>query len=104
MPSQETVEEVALEEVLSALRDGGMDSENTRELVIRWTEQQERRAEADPTNKRLPVELNIKRSELYRAAGDRDGAADCLYDAMEQAQGEGLTDLFEEARLKLAQL
>jgi hypothetical protein len=98
---QESSSEIRISEVLEALRTHGLAHEATRELVVRWTEQEERRIEEEPRNKRLPVVFNIQRADLYLIIGDVEGAIECLKDALVQAQGEGFEDLYQQAEMLL---
>jgi hypothetical protein len=73
---------ITKEDVLAALQG---NSPHAMDLVCAWTEQQEKLV----ATSRDAIILNISRADLYVAAGDREGAIDCLNDALYQARQEG---------------
>ena len=90
-------------EVIEALKAKGPDDPEVKQLVIKWTEQQESIiAEDFKANSRIIFEL--RRSEIYIAAGDPEYALECLQDALTQAVGEGEVELEQETRKKMFQL
>jgi hypothetical protein len=86
--------------VLEMLRTNGFDHPETRELVIKWTEQQE----ALVVTSRDAIVLNIERTDLYLAAGDKDGAIECLEDALTQADQENEKELQDQIVEKIKQI
>ena len=81
------VEKIEKEKVLEMLRANGLEHNETKEMVIRWTEQQVAEVEKENTH-RAGIIFNIECADLYIAAGDLLGAIDCLWLARVQAQNE----------------
>ncbi len=89
--------------VLEAVKLLGPGNPENRRLVTEWTVREEeavrRNTEREPLA-RASIRFNIQRAELYFAAGNIDGAIDCLYDAIDQAANEGHDDLRQEAQMR----
>lgn len=85
------------------LRTRGYEDPETRDLVVRWTEQQEALSEQDGTS-RGHILFEMERSELYVAIGDTDGALECLYHALTQAQQEDEPELERQIVQKIGEL
>jgi len=93
-------EKVEKAKVLEMLRTNGFDHPETRELVIKWTEQQE----ALVVTSRDTIALNIERTDLYLATGDIKGAKECLEDALTQADQENERELQDQIVEKIKNL
>jgi len=98
--SQEKIEK---EKVLEMLRANGFEHPETREMVIKWTEQQETLATKENTG-RATIIFNIERSDLYLAVGDKEGALECLEDARTQAHQENETELYDQIMKKMDEI
>lgn len=85
-PNQESLPTKA--EILARLEVEGM-TEETRQLVIKWTEAQEREVKTA----RDGLLLNVQRIEFYEAVGDPDGAFDCAKEAYEESVYQGEFDV-----------
>lgn len=96
-------EKIEKEKVLEMLRTNGFKHSETRDMVIRWTEQQEALVEKENTS-RAGIVFNIERADLYTAAGDIDGALDCLEDARLQAHQENEEELYNQIMRKMADI
>lgn len=94
--------EVTKEEVLAALREKGL-TEETMELVLVWTRQQEALADQDPTGrKRLEIDLN--KQDFYVAAGMSNDARQNLEELLLQAQAENAEDFVRAIEHKIKSL
>ncbi|MDP3947360.1 MAG: hypothetical protein Q8Q41_01560 [bacterium] len=98
--SQEKIEK---EKVLEMLRANGFEHLETRDLVIKWTEQQEALVAKENTG-RAAIVFNIERSDLYLAVGDKDGAIKCLEDARAQAHQENEGELYDQIMKKMDEI
>ena len=98
VPSEERIIEQA--EIIELLRARGVDDPEVKELVIKWTAQQEVLVTAEGTAK-AQITFEINRAELYVACGDIGGALQCLEDARLQAHQEGETELYAQIVLKM---
>lgn len=96
-------EEVGKEKVLEMLLANGTDDPETRELVIRWTEQQEALVAKENTS-RAAIVFNVERADLYVAAGDINEALECLEDARTQAHQENEAELYVQIMKKMDDL
>lgn len=96
-------EKIEKEKVLEMLRTNGFDHPETKELVMRWTEQREAEVEKENTS-RAAIVFNIERSDLYIAMEDKQGAVECLEDALTQADQENDTELQNQILEKLKSL
>lgn len=90
-------------QVLAKIREKGLSDPETMELVINWTKQEEERVTQEGTSE-ATIGLNIARADLYVAAGDIEGALDCLESARVEAHNEGLQDLFDAIMKKMDEL
>lgn len=84
------------QELITKLRERGINDEKTKEALLDWTEAQEIEANAINTP-RANIELNMKRAKLYHAAGFMGEALDVLESVRMQATNEGEDDLYAEA-------
>lgn len=100
MSIEQPSEKIEKEVVLEMLKINGFGHAETMTKVIEWTKQQE----ALVTTSREGILLNISRVDLYLAAGDKDGAFECLEDALTQADQEGEIELQDEIINKLKAL
>lgn len=91
------------EKVLEMLRTNGLEHPETKELVMKWTAQREAEVEKENTSCAAIV-FNIDRSDLYIAAGDKDGAKECLESALDQADQENEKELQDQIIEKLRSL
>ena len=96
-------EKIKKEKVLEMLRTNGPDHPETRELVMRWTVQREIEVRKENTS-RATIIFNIERSDLYIAGGDKNGAIECLEDALTQAVHENEKGLEKQIMKKLKSL
>ncbi|MEN9405405.1 MAG: hypothetical protein RLY47_364 [Candidatus Parcubacteria bacterium] len=101
--AQEEKKEISFEHVLAELNKNGAEHPETLELVVAWTISREEAVDAGPqeTRNQRSVLFNIDRAQLYVAIGDLDEAENCLYDAKDQAQQEGLEDFVVQIDEKL---
>lgn len=95
--SQEKIEKG---KVLELLRVNGYEHPETKEAVIRWTEQQEALVTKENTC-RARIAFEIERSDLYIAIGDTEGALECLEDARVQAHHENEPELYSQIMKKM---
>lgn len=98
--SQEKIEKG---KVLEMLRVNGFEHPETRDMVMRWTEQQEASVENENTS-RAGIVFNIERADLYLAVGDIDGALENLEDARTQALQENDAELYEQIMKKMGEI
>ena len=89
--------------VLEQLQANGLDHAETNEMVMKWTEQQEALVKKENTSKAAIV-FNIERSDLYLAAGDKEGALECLEDARMQAHQENEEELYDQIMRKMDEI
>ncbi|MEQ1500409.1 MAG: hypothetical protein ABL917_03515 [Parcubacteria group bacterium] len=85
--------EIDIQEVLERLRATGPEDPETMELVLKWTQYQEELVRRVNTSKATMM-FNILRSDVYLAAGDREGALECLEEARLQAHQENEETLY----------
>ena len=90
-------------ELMDMLGSRGLEDSETIILLEQWTIQQEKRADEDPTGK-ARIDLNSRRAHLYLAMGDKDGAIDCLRDALTGTINEGYDKLAERIRVHIDNL
>jgi len=101
IPNEERKIEQA--EVIELLRTKGIDDPEVKELVTKWTIQQEALATEEGTAK-ASINFNISRSELYLAIGDVDGALEALEDARLQAHSENEIELYNQIMKKMDEI
>ena len=85
--------EIARQEVVEALRrmrESGKDDPEAKELLVKWTIQEEEKVPNMPEG---PIEHNLKRARLYYEAGYHDEALENFDAALYQAEQEVLEDL-----------
>ncbi len=92
--------EINKDEVLIALQKEKVPSQETRDLVLKWTLQEEAKVNKENTS-RATIIFNINRADLYVAVGDIDGALECLEGARLQAHQEGEKDLYNQIMKKM---
>lgn len=94
-------------QLLEILREKGIHGVASRQLVDRWIRQREAEVDAENTLE-VRVRFNAERSELFLAAGDREGAIHTLNEAWGEAnqiQDEAVREqLCEELLEVLARL
>lgn len=93
-------EKIEKGKVLEMLRANGFEHPETREMVIKWTEQQEALVEKENTS-RAGILFNIDRADLYVAVGDTNGALECLEDARMQAHQENEEEIYNQIMKKM---
>lgn len=96
----ESVEKATL---IALLKERGIDDGETKEMLVRWTEEQEKKVEALGTRE-AQVEFEIERAELYLDSGFREEGVQTLEDALMIAAQEGLDELAEKIENKLSAL
>ena len=79
------------EEIIEELKLKGL-TEETRAMVIKWTEYQEKEVRTSVDT----ILLNVQRIEFYEAVQDAEGAFDCAREAYENAYREGEFDICEK--------
>lgn len=97
--SQEKIEKG---KVLEMLRANGLEHPETKEMVMRWTEQQEASVEKENTS-RAGIIFN-ERTDLYLAVGDMSGALENLEDARMQVHQENDIELYEKIMKKMDEI
>jgi len=85
------------------LRENGFEHPETRDLVIKWTEQQEALVTKENTS-RASIVFNIERADLYLAVGDKEGALECLEDARMQSYQENESELYKQIMKKMDEI
>ena len=88
--------------VLQALREKGLIEETT-ELVLVWTRQQELLADQDSTGRKR-LEIDLEKQDFYVAAGMIDDALQNLVDLLEQSVAEGHDDLCARIVTKIEEI
>jgi hypothetical protein len=85
--------ELEKQSCVEAIKANGLEA--SMETILAWTAACERWVDSAEggVRGRRSVLFNLARHELYLAAGDDDGALECLDDAMYQAEQEGFDDL-----------
>lgn len=101
LPNQEKKIEKA--EIVEMLKTKGLDDPEVKELVIKWTMEQETLATQVGTVE-ASITFNIDRSDLYLAVGDIDGALEALEDARLQAHSEGQMELYNQIMTKMDEI
>lgn len=96
-------EKVEKKRILEMLRDRGPQDPETMEAVFQWTQQREALAVQDGTS-RGHILFEIERADLYIAAGDIDGALECLDDARFQAQQENEPELYGQIMQRMDEI
>lgn len=94
---------IETEELLKRLRSTGPEDPETKALVMQWTLEQEELVRRVNTSK-ATLMFNILRSDVYLAAGDSDGALECLEEARVQAYQENETTLYSMIMQKMDQI
>jgi hypothetical protein len=89
--------------LVDALKTRGIEDSETRELLIRWTEEQERKVEELRTRE-AQIQFEINRAELYIDSGFHDEGRGALEDALIIASQEELGELVEMIESKLSSL
>lgn len=96
-------ESVSREVLVEVLKERGLDDIETREMLIRWTEEQERIVEQEGTRE-AQLNFEIQRAELYLDAGFVDDGRQALEDALTIAVQEGLDSFVDQIEQKLSVL
>ncbi len=100
-PSQEGRKlEIKKTDVIESIKSNGVSSPETLAMIIAWTLQEEVRVSRENTSRAATV-FNIERADLYMAAGDTEGALECLEDARVQAHNENETELYQQILTKM---
>ena len=100
-PTKESIPDIQIDAVLEALTTNGPEHEASRGLLLAWIEQEERKIQDDPRNKRLSAAFNFCRADIYLVVGDREGAIECLEQVLQQTQGEGFEDVYQQGLMLL---
>ncbi len=95
---------ISKQEVLAMLQANGPDHAETQKAMIRWTEQQEKWVDSQEDRNRARILSEIERSDLYVAAGDIEGALECLRLADWDANNQNLQDVRELILNKVAEI
>jgi translation elongation factor EF-1beta len=103
-PKNESSEKIEKQKVLDMLRMNGFGHPETKELVVEWTKQKEAEVEQSENPNRESIIFNIERTDLYIAVGDKEGAIECLEDALTQADQENEVELQNQILEKLKSL
>lgn len=82
--SEYVPDRVEKSQLLEMLREKGIHDVESQQLVDRWTRQREAEVDAENTLA-ARVRFNAERSELFLAAGDREGAIHTLSEAWGEA-------------------
>lgn len=85
------------------LKTNGLGHPETMALVIKWTQEQEEKAEANGTPE-ARIDFEINRVDLYLAVGDTEGALGCLEDARIIALNEYNDELREQIEKKMDEI
>ncbi|MEK9180271.1 MAG: hypothetical protein AAB897_02570 [Patescibacteria group bacterium] len=101
LPSSEFTQQE--EELIRKLREQGAEHPETRKLLEDWIIEQEAVANQKNTP-RASIELNLKRAQLYRAAGYIDEARENLEAVRRQATQEEENDLLQVAESLMDQI
>lgn len=100
IPNQELV---SREVLVGVLKERGLDDAETREMLIRWTEEQERIVEQEGTRE-AQLNFEIQRAELYCDAGFIEDGRQAFEDALTIAIQEGLDSFVNQIEQKLSTL
>lgn len=101
--SKENQEKIGKQRVLEMLQTSGFEHPETRDLVIKWTEQQEALVAKENTS-RAAIIFEIERSDLYLAVGDKDGALECLGHARLLANQENEPELYDQIMKRMDEI
>lgn len=103
-PSQEGRKlEIKKTDVIESIKSKGVSNPETISMITAWTLQEEARVARENTS-RATIVFNIERADLYVAAGDIQGALECLEDARLQAHNENETDLYQQILTKMDEI
>ena len=83
--------EIPEQRLIRLLKERGPEDQETRQLLISWTEEQERQVANIP---RATIEFNLRRGRLYFAAGYADEAFENFEDARREAWNEQNEELY----------
>ena len=89
--------------LIRLIQEKGMSDPEVVADIEEWTKNQEKIVESLPRPE-PEIRFTIARAELYLVGGDREGAVDCLEDALRQADQEGRPDLYQEILNKLKEV
>lgn len=87
--------EMLEQRLIALLKERGPGDPETQELLIAWTLEQERIADATEDSSGR-IELDRKRGRLYFAAGHKNEAFKSFEAALEQAWNEGREELCQQ--------
>lgn len=96
---KESPEEV----VIKLLKEKGVENEEAREALIKWTIDQEKAVELSSIPE-APILLNVNRARLYFKAGYFESAFENFEDAAEQAYQERKDDLCRQIEKEAEEL
>ncbi|MBX4200355.1 hypothetical protein KW790_02770 [Candidatus Parcubacteria bacterium] len=89
--------------LIEALKTKGLEDPETREMLIKWTEDKENEVEREGTRD-AQINFELERAQLYLDAGYTDDAMQTLKDAMDIATNENRDDLVELVQQKIDSL
>ncbi len=93
-------EKIEKAKVMELLRAKGLEDPEANAAVMQWTAQREEEVMQENTS-RAAIVFNVERADLYIAAGDTEGALDCLWDARTQALQENDAEMAALINAKL---
>ena len=88
--------ESAEQRLTRLLKEKGVEDPEVRELLDKWTREEEARVEQSDDYHLEQISFNLKRARLYFAAGYVDEAIENFEAAQIQAWNEQKSDLYQE--------
>ena len=101
IPNEERI--IDKSEVVNEIKTKGIEGLGVKELVERWTIEQEKNVEQVGTAE-ASINFNIDRADLYLATGDKEGALEALEDARLQAYQEGNIELYNKIMTRMDEI
>lgn len=87
-------EENLEQQVIILLKEKGVEDPEARDILIRWTIEQEIQVE-NSNDPEAPIQFNLRRARLYLEAGLTEGAFENFEAAQTQAQNEHKDELYQ---------
>jgi|GEM_PF-1203546 len=84
--------------LVEELWNKGIEDEEVKEMLQKWTIEQEEKVERAGATLGARVNFELERAKVYRDAGYLDDALDTLYDTLDMVEQENNRELEEKIR------
>ena len=88
-------EEISEDQLIELLKSRGVEDTEVRELLLKWTAEQEKKAEESEDHHLAYIELSLRQARLYLAAGYIEEAFESYEAARTFAYDEFRDELYE---------